>query len=119
MVRPAQEGKLMQFFKRLFGGKGSATANDPALHLYVRCNKCGAGVHVRVHLYNDLSIDYGENDVDGYTLRKEIMDSRCFRLMHAELRFDTARRELSRTVEGGTFISAEEYAALSAPAERT
>lgn len=108
----------MQFLKRLFGGTGTKAPNDPALHLYVRCDRCGAGVHVRVHLYNDLSIDYGETDVDGYTLRKEIMDSRCFRLMHAELRFDKARRELSRTIEGGTFISADEYAALSAPAER-
>ncbi len=106
----------MQFLRRLFGGQ--SVANDPVLHLYVRCDRCGAGVHVRVHLYNDLSIDYGATDVDGYTLRKEMMDSRCFRLMHAELRFDKARQELSRTVEGGTFISAEEYAALAEPAER-
>jgi hypothetical protein len=107
----------MQWLRRLFGGQSAAA--DPALHLYVRCNNCGAGVHVRIHLYNDLSIEYGATDVDGYTLRKEIMDSRCFRLMHAELRFDKSRRELSRTIEGGTFISAEEHAALTAPAERT
>lgn len=109
----------MQFLKRLFGGQGAGAANDPALHLYVRCDRCGAGVHVRVHLYNDLSVEYGSNDdIAGYTLRKEVMDSRCFRLMHAELHFDKARRELSRAVEGGTFISAEEYAALTTPVER-
>jgi hypothetical protein len=110
------EEYMFKFLQRLFGG--GAAAQEPILHLYARCDRCGAGVHSRVHLYNDLSVEYGDTNVSGYTLRKGLMDSRCFRPMQAEIRFDHARRELSRTLEGGTFITAEEYAALNAPAEQ-
>lgn len=101
----------MDFLRRLFGA-GQSNPPDNALHLYVRCSRCGAPVHVRIHLYNDLAVEYGDDDVDGYTLRKEIMDSRCFRLMQAEFTFDRNRRELSRAIEGGEFISKEEYERL-------
>lgn len=103
----------MDFLRRLFGGQPSGPA-DNALHLYVRCSRCGAPVHVRVHLLNDLAVEYDDNEnVAGYRLRKEIMDSRCFRLIYADLQFDRNRRELGRTIEGGEFISAEEYQRLS------
>jgi hypothetical protein len=103
----------MDFLRRLFGGKAPAPA-DNALHLYVRCSRCGAPVHVRVHLFNDLAVDYDESEnVGGYRLHKEIMDSRCFRLMYADMHFDRNRRELQRSIEGGEFISQEEFARLS------
>jgi hypothetical protein len=106
----------MELLRRLFGGKAQPPP-DNALHLYVRCARCGAVVHVRVHLYNDLAVDYDESEnVGGYRLRKEIMDARCFRLMYADLLFDRNRRELQRTIEGGEFISAEEYERMSQPA---
>jgi len=78
---------------------------DSALWLYVRCNKCGAKARVRISLANDLSMED-----DGYILRKEIMDNRCFQLMCAELHFDERRRIVSREITGGEFISAEEWA---------
>jgi hypothetical protein len=37
------------------------------------------------------------------------MDARCFRLMHAEILFDTTRRETRRTVEGGVFVDESVY----------
>jgi hypothetical protein len=76
------------------------------LWLYVRCHKCGAKVRVRVNLANDPSLD----DEGGYILRKDIMDSKCYQLMHAQVRFDEHRRVISREIEGGEFISEEEYA---------
>ena len=91
----------MGFLGKLLG----KPIEDSALWLYVRCNKCGARARVRVSLANDLSMEE-----DGYILRKEIMDNRCFQLMHAELRFDERRRVISRMVTGGEFISAEEWA---------
>ncbi len=105
----------MGFLRRLFGG-GQASPADRALHLYIKCNRCGTGVHVRVDLNNDLSADYGddEDDTEGYTLVKEVMDDRCFRLMQATVQFDGRRRETSRTIEGGTFISEAEYEELRA-----
>ena len=46
------------------------------------------------------------------------MDSRCFRLMRAEIAYDRGRHELSRQLEGGTFIGKEEYDQLVAQSEQ-
>lgn len=103
----------MAFLRKLFGGGGSTQQGDNrALHLYIKCGRCGTPVHVRVDLHNDLAADYGDTEAEGYVLRKEVMDDRCFRLMQAEITFDTKRRETGRTVEGGTFITPEEYEAI-------
>jgi len=104
----------MDFLRRLFGGQPT----DDALHLYIKCGRCGAPVHVRVNLQNDLSADYDDDRANSYQLVKEVMDDRCFRLMRAEIQFDARRNELSRTIEGGTFISQEEYEELQASAKR-
>ncbi len=101
----------MNFLRRLFG---SGRAADNALHLYIKCLRCGAPVHVRVNLQNDLMADYGDDSAEGYRLVKEVMDDRCFRIMRAELEFDANRNERSRHIEGGEFISQEEYQALRA-----
>ena len=93
----------MAFLDKLFGR--SAPSN--VLWLYVRCNKCGAKVRVRVNLHNDPSVA----DDGGYILRKEILDDKCLQLMRAELHFDQKRRETFRHIEGGEFITREEYEA--------
>lgn len=102
----------MNFLRKLFGGPQTPT--DNALHLYVRCANCNSPVHVRINPANDLSAEYGESEVAGYQLRKEIMDAKCFRIMRAELDFDRNRRELSRTISGGEFITKEAYDLLVA-----
>ena len=91
----------MGFLDKLFG----RSSERGVLWLYVRCGNCGANVRVRVNLYNDLS----QADEGGYILRKEIMDSKCYQLMHAELHFDSRRRVISRDISGGEFITKEEY----------
>jgi xanthine/CO dehydrogenase XdhC/CoxF family maturation factor len=101
----------MDFLRRLFSG---GTPADDALHLYIKCGKCGAPVHVRVNLQHDLVADYGDTEAEGYQLIKEVMDDRCFRLMRVEMSFDARRNEESRTITGGEFISQEEYEALRA-----
>jgi hypothetical protein len=65
-------------------------------------------------VYNDLAVEYDDDDVVGYTLHKEIMDATCFRLMKADLSFDRNRREQGRMIEGGEFISRDEYERLAA-----
>jgi len=105
----------MQLLRRLFGA-GEAPS-DGAIHLYVRCSHCGAPVHVRAEPGNDLSIEYGVAVATGYRLHKEIMDSRCFRLMRAEVLYDQARRETSRQITGGAFISKAEYDQLTTQAD--
>jgi hypothetical protein len=98
---------MMQWFRRLFS---SSQPDDGAIHLYVRCERCSSVVHVRINPRNDLTIEYSDDETpSGYRLIKEIMDSRCFRVMRAEVTYDSSRRELSRKLEGGTFITREEY----------
>lgn len=102
----------MGWLRKLFGGDGNQTSADGALLVYVRCNKCNTPVRVRVNLANDLAADYGDTDAEGYTLNKDVMDDRCFRVMRLTIDFDARRRELNRQIEGGTFITEEEYTAL-------
>jgi hypothetical protein len=106
----------MDFLRRLFGG-GAERTSDNALMLYVRCSRCGAPLRVRVDLRNELYPEYGDMETSGFVLRKEMMDSKCFRLMYATVRFDARRREVEREIEGGAFITREEYERLSAQSQ--
>ena len=42
-----------------------------------------------------------------------MLDSKCFTLMRAEVRFDSARKIVERKIDKGEFITREEYAAMS------
>jgi hypothetical protein len=92
----------MGFLDRLFGRK--AGAQDDALHIYVECGRCRSRVHVRLDKRHDLT-----QAESGYFVRKEIMDSKCFRLMVAEITFDAGYRMQRQEIEGGRFLAAEEY----------
>jgi hypothetical protein len=99
----------MSFLDQLKSLFASQAGHDPmALWLYVKCKRCGAPVAVRVNLRNDLSLD---DDSNGYILRKEIMDDKCFTLMNAEISFDLQRKIVDKTIEKGEFITLEEYTA--------
>ncbi len=88
-----------------------SAADDPnALWLYVRCSRCGTPLAVRVDTRNELSADY---EREGYVLHKEMMDDKCFTLMHAELHFDQRRNVKEKKVDQGTFITREEYQAMT------
>jgi hypothetical protein len=49
----------------------------------------------------------------GYYVRKEIMDSKCFRLMAAEITLDSAYRIQSQECQGGRFLTQAEYETAS------
>ena len=97
----------MDLLRRLFGGQ-PASDKDEGLYLYVRCGNCGRVLRIRVDKRHDLLTDY---DNGGFTLVKEMMDDKCFRLMRAEMAFDRAYNVTSQRIEGGTFITREEYEA--------
>jgi hypothetical protein len=99
--------RVLDRVKGMFASQGS----DPnALWLYVRCARCGTPLAVRVDLRNEPSIDY-ENG--GYVLHKEMMDSKCFSLMRAEVRFDDKRNVIERKVDKGEFLTPEEYRGMT------
>jgi hypothetical protein len=94
----------MGFLKRLFGGGES---HDPdAIWLYVRCGYCGQKMKIRVDRRYDLRRDY---ESGGFKLDKEMMDGTCFSLMMARVRFDAGFKIVAQELEGGTFLTREEY----------
>ena len=95
---------LLDGLKSLFSSK-AARPTDDAIHVYVECAKCKAVVHVRLDKRHDLSAHEG----GGYFVRKEIMDSKCFRLMSAEITLDARYRVESQEIQGGRFLSKEEF----------
>jgi hypothetical protein len=82
------------------------SADSNALWLYVKCAHCGTPLAVRVDLRNEPSIDYEHG---GFILYKEMMDSHCFTLMRAQVRFDSQRKIVEQSVDKGEFISREQY----------
>jgi hypothetical protein len=91
--------------KSLFSPSGGGR-DAHALWLYVRCKRCGTPLAVRVDLRNEPSAD---DEGDGYVLHKEMMDNKCFTLMHAVVHFDAQRKVVSQTVDKGEFITRDEY----------
>lgn len=104
----------MSWWQRLFGF--TSGAQERAIVLYVRCDRCKTIVAVRVDRYNDLAIEYAANETEaGYIVTKHIVDTKCYRPITATLRFDTQRRELERTISGGTFVDAAAFADQQTP----
>ncbi len=95
---------LLQKLGSLFGATTSGERDD-AIHIYVECGRCKSRVHVRLDRRHDIS----QGEGGGYFVRKEIMDSKCFRLMAAEITFDGAYRIQSQEVQGGRFLTQEEF----------
>jgi hypothetical protein len=99
----------MSFLKRLFGDGGSkrtSGSDDQGFFLYVRCDNCGAKVRLRVHKQHDLNLVDG-----GYMWVKTIVDNKCFRPMHTVVHFDSNYHITDSELEGGHYISFEEYEA--------
>ncbi len=105
-------GILKKIREALFGSPDGEIQDKNGIYLYVKCAKCGAPVRVRVDKYHDLQQD---DEGGGFTLNKEIMDGSCFRLMYATVRFDFNRRIVEQEINGGEFITWEEYQALAHP----
>ena len=105
---------LLDSLRSLFSSRPSAKADD-AIHVYVECGRCQAKVHVRLDKRHDLS----QSDGGGYFVRKEIMDSKCFRMMTAEIAFDESYRIQSQEVQGGRFLSRQEFEATVSPGSPT
>jgi hypothetical protein len=95
---------LLDRLASLLGSKGVGGGDD-AIHIYVECERCKSIVHVRLDRRHDISL----REDGGYYVRKEIMDSKCFRLMAAEITFDSAYRIQSQEVQGGRFLTKEEF----------
>jgi hypothetical protein len=113
----------MSFFGRLArallgggtgGGRHDDGAGGNAFWLYVKCSHCGEKIRVRVSREHDLSAEFEGGDFpSAYYVHKEIIGNSCFRRIKVDLYFDGRRQLSQQKIDGGTFISAEEYQAPS------
>jgi hypothetical protein len=95
---------FLKKLKNLFDVKAAPRGAD-LIYLYVECGRCGERLRIGVNVRHDLSSDYE----GGYTLHKEIMDSKCFLLMHAKVSFDRQYRIVDQEITGGKFITESAY----------
>ena len=98
-------------------GKGGSDSGDRGIYYYVRCARCGEKIRVRIDSQNDLAQDYdgGGDHPTGYTATKGVVGKKCFRVISLSVQFNGSRRETGRSIEGGDFITAEEFAAEASP----
>lgn len=96
----------MGFLRRLFGGKKKDQGDPQGLYFYVQCDNCGAKVRVRA----DKQYDLNRSD-DGFIWHKTIVDSKCFQQIPTVVHLDHNYEVTSAEIEGGHFITREEYEA--------
>ena len=104
----------MSLFTKIATLLKPAPREDPEGYwVYVQCDRCGEKLRNRIHLHNDLSIRYGEKPrADTYITQKTIIGSgTCFQPIELTLIFDDQRELIEHSIEGGRFITAEEFAA--------
>ena len=89
----------------------SAKVEERAYWLYVQCNRCGEKIKSRVDLYNDLSPIYNEEVVTYFCRKILIGQQRCYQKVEVEMNFDERRQLTDRQINGGGFITEEEFSA--------
>ncbi len=111
----------MSFLGRLFGrssGRGASSEGDSnASVYYLRCNKCGELIRVRIDRRWDLEQEFDEGGGDaatGYVARKEVMGTKCFQMLRLTVQFDRGYHETGKELRGGAFVGREEYEAAQA-----
>ena len=104
---------VIEFFRRLFGHSGaesddgkSGYSDTRGIYLFVECDRCGARLRLRADKKYDLN-----RSAEGYTWHKTLIDSQCFRPMPTVVTLDRNFNIVSREIEGGRYITREEFAA--------
>ena len=100
--------------EKLFGKPGGRNRDPNGIYFYVVCDKCGTPLRIRADKRHDIQRDYKTGE---YILRKEMMDNSYFNLMQATLRFNASYNIVDREIEGGQFITQEEYESLQSPTD--
>ena len=101
-------GFLTRFFNA-FSGK-APTGSDRYLPIYVLSRRCQEPIAGQVDLMNEVSLA----DDGGYYVRKGLHASgknRCFDQVEVELWLDLKKRVVRHEVQGGQWLTAEEYEA--------
>ena len=106
---------FLDSLRRLFSG-GSSAGGGRVHTVYVRCQRCGEPLALRVDLSNDLSPEWrnpsggGSDYPDYYSARKTVIGSgRCYAPIEVEFVFSKQKQLESQEAQGGTILTEEEY----------
>ena len=111
----------MNFLKQLanlFAGGSALTAqgSDAGIYYYVRCDRCGEVIRVRINRMNDLS---QSDDGKSWFAHKTIVGKRYYHPIEAEFVYDANRQLLRSEIKGGTLVTAEDYEAYEREAAQS
>jgi hypothetical protein len=106
----------MNFLKQLAGmftakPSGAGQGGDPGLYYYIRCNRCGEVIRVRINPMNDLSI---ADDGTRFT-HKTIVGKRCYNRIEGEFTYNNGRKLINAEISGGDMVTEDEYNAQQTP----
>ncbi len=102
----------MGFLKKLFGGekKNKPYVDKQGIYFYVQVDDKESYVRVRADRQHDLQRMDG-----GFVWHKTIVDSKYFRRMNAVVNFDNSYNITHSELDGGRFISKEQYETAVSP----
>lgn len=95
----------MGWLEKLFGGRNPEP--DQGIYLYLRLDKGGEIVRLRLNRSSDLN----PRDEGGYECRKVIAGPRSYARAEAYLIFDLNNRLVEWQIEGGELVSEAEWQA--------
>jgi len=106
----------MHWFQRLMSWFRARQAADTALWLYVRCNRCGEALQVRVDRRYDLANEWRDPGEPGaaYRMHKDIVGERCFQRISVDVGFDASFTIVEQRIRGGAFLTEEAYRSTTA-----
>ncbi|MCL4534165.1 MAG: hypothetical protein M1370_03270 [Bacteroidetes bacterium] len=90
---------------------GLSSGDMYAMYIYVRCQRCGEKVRLRMDRRFDLEQEFGENLVTGYVANKDILGRNCPNLIRVHIEYDQNFRPRTQEVHGGQLITRQEYEA--------
>ena len=99
----------MGFLKKLFGGnekKVKKHIDKQSIYFYVQVDGKDSRVRVRADKQHDLM-----RTESGFVWHKTIVDSKYFKRMNAVVHFDGQHNITNSELDGGVFISKEQYEA--------
>ncbi|SRR5258706_11064413 len=87
-------------------GPSIKRGDDVGLYYYIRCNRCGEVIKVRINPMNDLS--HSDDDKQLFA-HKTIVGRRCYNRIEAEFIYDANRRLINSEITGGSLVTVDDY----------
>src|SRR5258708_34261481 len=87
-------------------GPSIKRGDDVGLYYYIRCNRCGEAIKVRINPMNDLS--HSDDDKQLFA-HKTIVGRRCYNRIEAEFIYDANLRLINSGHNGGALGPASDF----------